>query len=221
MMGARAGKPAIGVIGGAGALGSALARRWARAGYPVIIGSRDPARARDTAARLARAAGGEVAGDNYAAAAAAEIVVITVPFAAQAGTIEAIRPSLRGQLLLDTTVPLALEGFAASALHETGSAAVAAQHRLGRLARVVSAFHNVPARRLAKDEPIDCDVLVFGDDPADREAVIRLAIDAGLRGIHGGPLANSLAAEAMTSVLIGINRYYRRRVAGIRITGLD
>lgn len=219
---AAADKPAIGIVGGTGALGSGLALRWARAGYRVTIGSRDPAKARDRAAALTQAAGAFVGGDSYTGTVAkADIVVLAVPFAGQAGTIDAIRPVLRGQLVLDTTVPLTPDNIAAAGLHETGSAAVAGQRRLGAGVRVVSAFHNVPARRLADDEPIDCDVLVFGDAPADRETVIRLAQAAGLRGIHGGPLVNSLAAEALTSVLIGINRHYRLRVAGIRITGLD
>ena len=86
--------------------------------------------------------------------------------------------------------------------------------------RVVAAFHNVAAHKLQTDEPIDCDVLVFGDDPKDREVVMGLAEAAGLRGVHAGPLANSVAAEALTSVLIGINRNYKVDGAGIRITGI-
>ena len=86
--------------------------------------------------------------------------------------------------------------------------------------RVVSAFHNVAAHKLSLDAPIDCDVLVFGDDPKDREVAILLAKAAGLRGVHAGPLVNSIAAEALTSVLIGINRNYKVDGAGIRITGI-
>jgi NADPH-dependent F420 reductase len=102
----------------------------------------------------------------------------------------------------------------------SASAAVAAQQALGEAARVVSAFHNVAALKLQKGEPIDCDVLVFGDKPEDREVAIRLAEAAGLRALHAGPLANSTAAEALTSVLIGINRNYKVDGAGIRITGI-
>jgi predicted dinucleotide-binding enzyme len=101
-----------------------------------------------------------------------------------------------------------------------GCAALAAQKRLGAGVRLVSGFHNVAAHKLQKDEAIDCDVLVFGDDPKDREVVLGLAKDAGLRGSHAGPLANSVAAEALTSVLIGINRAYKVDGAGIRITGI-
>jgi predicted dinucleotide-binding enzyme len=106
-------------------------------------------------------------------------------------------------------------------LPEAGSAAVAAQRRLNGVARVVSAFHNVAARQLQQDAPIDCDVLVFGNDAADRWSAISLVEAAGLRGVHGGPLANSAAAEALASVLIGINRNYKVSGAGVRITGLD
>jgi predicted dinucleotide-binding enzyme len=84
----------------------------------------------------------------------------------------------------------------------------------------VSAFHNVAAHKLATVEAIDCDVLVFGDDPKDREVAMALVAAAGLRGVHAGPLANSVAAEALTSVLIGINRNYKVDGAGIRITGI-
>lgn len=221
MMDAVRRKPVIGIIGGTGALGSGLSRRWSGAGYPVIIGSRDPAKAREAARRIAHDAGADVTGDSYMVAAAADIVVLAVPFASQGEIVDAIRPALHGQIVIDTTVPLAPGRLATSHLQETGSAAVAARRRLGTAARVVSAFHNVPARHLAEHGPIDCDVLVFGDAAADREIAIQLVVDAGLRGIHGGPLANSIAAEAMTSVLIGINRQYQPRLAGIRITGLD
>jgi len=101
------------------------------------------------------------------------------------------------------------------------SAALAAQKRLGETARVVAAFHNVAASKLQTGEEIDCDVLVFGDAPDDRAAVIALVEAAGLRGIHAGPLVNAVAAEALTAVLIGINRHYKVPGAGIRITGLD
>jgi NADPH-dependent F420 reductase len=100
------------------------------------------------------------------------------------------------------------------------SAALTAQKRLGASVRMVSAFHNVAGHKLQTDEPIDCDVLIFGDDPKDRAIVADLAKAAGLRGVHAGPLANSVAAEALTSVLIGINRNYKVDGAGIRITGI-
>jgi 8-hydroxy-5-deazaflavin:NADPH oxidoreductase len=209
------------MIGGTGALGVALARRWVKAGYSVIIGSRDPAKAREAAAALPMVdGGGKAHGAGYAeAAATADILILTVRFAHQAAVIDLIRPVLRGQLLIDATVPL-MPDPALAQLPEAGSAAVAGQQRLGTAARVVSAFHNVPAKRLGEEGIIDCDVLVFGDEAADRETAIALVEAAGLRGLHGGRLANSAAAEALTSVLIAIQRHYRTQAAGIRITGL-
>jgi NADPH-dependent F420 reductase len=211
------------MIGGAGALGTGLARRWMKAGYSLIIGSRDRGRAEDAAAALPVPEGGSAAhGASYAeAAASADILVVTVPFAHQAATLDEIRPAAQGKLILDATVPLVDANFGLVQLPEAGSAAVAAQRRLNGVARVVSAFHNVAARQLQQDMTIDCDVLVFGNDAADRWSAIGLVEAAGLRGVHGGPLANSAAAEALASVLIGINRNYKVSSAGLRITGLD
>jgi NADPH-dependent F420 reductase len=216
-------RPVLGMIGGTGALGTGLARRWVKAGYTVIIGSRDLGRAQDAAAALAVPEGGSTPeGASYAdAAVAADIVIMTVPFLHQAAAIEEIKQGARGKIVLDTTVPLMQPDSARVQLPPGGSAAVAAQQRLGDGARVVSAFHNVPARRLLQDMMIDCDVLVFGDHGADRQMAIALVEAAGMRGIHAGPLVNSVAAETMTSVLIGINRAYKAGHAGFLITGLD
>jgi len=216
------GKPTVALIGGTGDLGTGLAMRWVAAGYPVIIGSREPAKAAQAAQRLAPPAGAPAPRGlpNAAAAAAAEVVVITVPFASHDSILAEIRESVAGKLVIDATVPLVPPKVARVQLPPDDSAAVAAQRALGEAARVVSAFHNVAALKLQKGEPIDCDVLVFGDKPEDREVAIRLAEDAGLRALHAGPLANSAAAEALTSVLIGINRNYKVDGAGIRITGI-
>jgi 8-hydroxy-5-deazaflavin:NADPH oxidoreductase len=217
-----AGRPTLALIGGTGDLGTGLAMRWVAAGYPVIIGSRAAAKAADAAARLAPAAGAPAPRGlaNAAAAAAADVVVITVPFASHEAILAEIRESVAGKVVVDATVPLVPPRVARVQLPPNDSAAVAAQKALGEAARVVSAFHNVAALKLQKGEPIDCDVLVFGDRPEDREVAIRLAQDAGLRALHAGPLANSAAAEALTSVLIGINRTYKVEGAGIRITGI-
>ncbi len=213
----------LGLIGGAGALGTGLARRWVKAGYSLIIGSRDLGRAEDAAAALAVREGcTRPQGASYAdAAASADIVVVTVPFAHQAAALDGIRTGAQGKLVLDATVPLMDANFALVHLPEAGSAAMMAQRRLNGVARVASAFHNVSARQLQQDIPIDCDVLVFSNDAADRWTAIGLVEAAGLRGVHGGPLANSAAAEALASVLIGINRSYKIGGAGLRITGLD
>ncbi|MCG8559825.1 MAG: NADPH-dependent F420 reductase [Hyphomicrobiales bacterium] len=211
-------KTAIAVIGGTGKLGSGLALRWARAGHAVLIGSRDAARAAEAAAEIGNGARGLA---NAEAAAAGEVVAVTVPFASQAEILTDIRGGVAGKIVVDTTVPLMPPKVARVQLPATGSAALAAQALLGEKARVVSAFHNVAAHKLSLDGPIDCDVLVFGDAPADREVAVGLAEAAGLRGVHGGPLANSAAAEALTSVLIGINKRYKANGAGVRITGID
>ena len=205
------------MIGGTGALGSGLAKRLARAGYPIVIGSRDPAKAEAAAAKLGPAGG---RGTGLAdAAREAEIVILTVPFASQAETISQIASDCAGKLVIDTTVPLVPPKVGTVQLPEGGSAALRARKLFDPSVRLVSAFHNVSAAKLQGDDPIECDVLVFGDDAAAREAVIALVEAAGLRGFHGGPLANSIAAEALTSVLITINRLYKVDGAGIRIVG--
>jgi hypothetical protein len=217
-----AAKPALAIVGGTGDLGTGLAMKWVAAGYPVIIGSRDAGRAAAAAARLAPPAGAPAPRGlaNAAAAAAADVVVITVPFASHGAILAEIRDAVAGKVVIDATVPLVPPKVARVQLPPDDSAAVAAQKALGEAARVVSAFHNVAALKLQKNAPVDCDVLVFGDKPEDREVAIRLAEAAGLRALHAGPLANSAAAEALTSVLIGINRNYKVDGAGIRITGI-
>jgi len=215
-----AAEPLIGMIGGTGKLGAALARRWARSGLSVMIGSRDAARAKEAAAALAAEVGRPVAsGSNLQAAQAAQLLVVTVPYAAQAATLVEIRAAAAGKVLIDTTVPLMPPKVMRVQLPAEGSAAQRAQQLLGADVSVVSAFHNVAAHKLASDEAVACDVLVFGDDPVARERGVQLARAAGLRGLHGGALANSAAAEALTSVLIFINKTYAVDGAGVAITG--
>ena len=210
-------KPTLAVIGGTGPLGSGLARRFARAGYAIVIGSRSLERASATAAALPSTAARGAA--NVAAAMAGDIVIITVPWASHAQILEELAPHLAGKLVIDTTVPLMPPRVARVQMPPAGSAALAAQQRLPH-ARVVAAFHNVAAHKLQKEDPIDCDVLVFGDARADRDLVVQLIEAIGLKAVHAGPLANSVAGEALTSVLIGINRTYKADGAGIRITGI-
>lgn len=214
----------IAVIGGTGQEGAGLALRWAAAGLPVTIGSRSAEKAAETAAKLSEKLGrpGAIAGvDNLEAASTADLVVLTVPYAAQTTTADSIRPALAGKILIDVTVPLVPPKVSRVQLPEGGSAAVALQTLLGPEVRVVSAFQNVGAVALADlNRPVDCDVLVCGDDEAARETVIGLANSMGLRALHAGPLANATAAEALTSVLIWINRKYKAKEAGLRITGV-
>ncbi|WP_016747476.1 NADPH-dependent F420 reductase [Rhizorhabdus wittichii] len=206
----------IAVIGGTGKLGAAIARRLAKAGRKVIIGSRSAESARKTAQELGFGLAGAT---NADAAKAGDIVIVTVPFAAQAGTLAEIAPHVAGKIVVDTTVPLVPPKVMRVQLPEEGSAARRAQRLLGDGVTVVSAFHNVAAHKLATDFDVDCDVLVFGDDKVARSAVVELANQAGLRGIHAGALVNSAAAEAMTSILIFINKTYAVDGAGIQITG--
>jgi 8-hydroxy-5-deazaflavin:NADPH oxidoreductase len=206
----------IAVIGGTGDLGSAIARRLAKAGRTVIVGSR----AAETAAAAAERLGFGLTGmGNEDAAAAADIVIVTVPFSAQEATLASIAPHVRGKLVVDTTVPLVPPKVMRVQLPVEGSAAVRAQGLLGEGVTVVSAFHNVAAHKLIKDEDVACDVLVFGDDKAARAQVVTLAKDCGLRGLHGGALVNSAAAEALTSILIFLNKTYAVDGAGIQISG--
>lgn len=219
---AEADKPTIGLIGGTGALGSGLARRWASAGYKVVVGSREPARAQALAETFAvpRGESAPCGASNLQAAAIADIIMLTIPFDCQDGIVEAIRPNLGGKLVLSSVVPLSAAAAERASYAGGVCAATDLQRRLGADVRVASAFHNVPARALDGLAPLDCDVLVFGDHLADRQAVIGLVDAAGMRGIHGGPLVNSAAAEALTSVLIGIGRHYKADRPSIRITGL-
>lgn len=210
----------IGVIGGTGKLGAALARRWAKAGLRVAIGSRDAGKARNTAATLSTDTGVAIeSGLNSEVAARADMIVVSVPFASQVATLEEIRDAVAGKIVIDTTVPLVPPKVMRVQMPPEGCAALRAQQVLGETARVVSAFHNVAAHKLATDEAVACDVLVFGDDKDARTRAVALAEAAGLRALHAGALANSAAAEAMTSVLIFLNRDYSVDGAGIRITG--
>ncbi len=215
-------KPTLAILGGSGDLGGGLAFRWARAGYPVIIGSRSAERAEQAAAALAaRVPQGRVRGlDNAAAAAAGDIVVLTVPFANQVPTLEAVKAQLQGKILVDVTVPLVPPRVGTVQLPAGGSAGQIAQNLLGEGVRVVSAFQNVAAAHLEDpDHDPDCDVLVCGNDAAACEQVLALVAAAGMKGWHAGPIANSVVAEALTSVLITLNRRYKIPGAGFRITG--
>lgn len=212
--------PVLGVIGGTGNLGMALARRWAKAGYRVVIGSRDRARASEAAESLSRQTGAALSGEaNRVAAQIADVVIVTVPYASHETILGDIAPVVSGKIVVDATVPLMPPKVARVQLPAAGSAAVAGRDILGDDVTVVSALHNVAAHKLATDEAIACDVLVFGDSKKARALVIGLIEALGLRGVHGGPLANSAAAEALTSVLIFVNRAYGVDGAGVLLSG--
>jgi len=213
----------ISIIGGTGALGTGLARRWARAGYQVIIGSRKAEKAVDAAATLSNELpAATIEGlQNRAAAAAGDIVVMTVPFAHQRPTLEDIRDELSGKILVDTTVPLVPPKVARVQMPAEGCAAVIAQQIVGDDVQVVAAFQNVASDVMASEAEMGCDVLVAGDKLATREIVIQLAEQAKFNAWHAGPLVNSAAMEALTSVLIFMNKRYPGSHAGIRMTGIS
>ncbi len=215
-------KPTLAVLGGTGNLGEGLAIRWARAGHDVVIGSRTADKALEAVERFKdRAPAERLRGMvNPEAAAATDIVALTVPFAHQQPTLESVREAVQGKILIDVTVPLVPPRVMRVQMPPEGSAGRAAQNLLGEGVRVVSAFQNVAADHLSDPEhEIDCDVLVAGDDAAARRTVLGLVEAAGMRGWHVGSLDNAAVAEALTSVLIFLNARYGIEGAGIRITG--
>ncbi len=213
------GKPSIAVLGGTGDLGGGLARRWAKAGYKVIIGSRSAEKGINSAEELkASLPGSDVSGaDLKDAATQADIVAVTVPYANHGATLEQIKEAVQGKIVIDTTVPLRPPKVGRVQLPEAGSAGQEAQNVLGDDVRVVSAFQNVAAHHLMADHDIDCDVLVSGNNVEAREVVIGLAADGGMKAWHAGPINNAAAAEALTSILIQINKREKAH-SGIRIT---
>lgn len=213
----------VAVIGGTGKEGSGLALRWAAAGLDVIIGSREREKGERVASELNQRLGRNcIRGtDNLSATRAGQVVVLSVPYAAHRAILKQIKPALAGKVLIDVTVPLRPPKVSQAYVPEEGPAAVQAQALLGNDVQVVAAFQNVSATHLAHPgRPIDCDVLVCGDKAEAREVAIRLAEAAGMRGIHAGALVNAVAVESLTPVLIAINRYYKIKNAGIRVTGL-
>jgi len=211
----------VAVLGGTGDLGGGLVYRWAKAGLNIIIGSRDAARAEAAATEIRqRVPTASVHGmDNLSAAKEADIVVMSVPFAHQRRTLEEIRESVQGKLLIDTTVCLQPPKVGRVQLPSEGSAGQIAQQVLGDEVAVVSAFQNIAAAHLDSDHEIHCDVLVCGNKREARQKVITLASAAGLRAWHAGPIDNAAAVEGLTSVLITINRLYKIPGSGIVITG--
>ena len=211
----------IAILGGTGDLGGGLARRWSRAGYRVLIGSRTEHKGRAAANSLIQEFPDlNVSGhENFDAASNADLAVLTVPFDHQISTLSTVKSALTGKILIDVTVPLVPPRVGTVQLPRSGSAAQAAQALVGSEVQVVSAFQNVSAQHLNEDHEFACDVLVTGDKRLARDVVIRLIEDIGLKGWHAGPLANSVATEALTSVLISINRHHKIKGSGITITG--
>lgn len=207
----------IAVIGGTGHLGKGIARRLAKGGHDVTIGSRAADRAEAIAAEMGLGIKGAA---NDDAAQGKDVVIVTVPYENQEATLKQIRDKVGSAIVVDTTVPLMPPKVMRVQLPAAGCAAAEAREHLGPEVRFVTAFHNVAAHILDSDAKVECDVLVFSDDIEARKTVVSLIGDMGLRGLAGGALVNSAAAEALTSILIYMNKTYSADGAGIRFTGL-
>ena len=215
------GRETIAILGGTGDLGTGLAIRWSKAGHRIVIGSRTLEKARNAVANLKKISPGTPAEamENPDAAGAGDIVVLTVPAEHQMSTLGTVRDGLAGKILIDVTVPLVPPRVGTVQLPQAGSAGMRAQDFLGTGVMVVTAFQNIAAHLLQKDVAIECDVLVAGNKRAARDKVIELAEQAGMRAWHAGPIENSAAAEALTSILIQINRRHGISHSGIKIVG--
>ena len=213
------GKLKIAIFGGTGDLGSALAKKWAKKGYGIIIGSRS----KEKATRIARSMRKELdvkSIDGFESAEAAkhcDLGVITIPYISHATTLKTVKEFMQGKILVDTTVPFQKEVTKVS-LPKAGSAAIEAQNILGDGVTVIAALQNIGSHLLSSEDSIDAEVLISGNDEEAVNLVTELIEDLGLRSWHAGPLENSAAAEAVTSILIAINKKYKRKSSGIKIT---
>jgi NADPH-dependent F420 reductase len=218
----------IAILGGTGPEGSGLANRWVRAGEHVLIGSRDAARAKETAQQLRAqiSAAAQIEGmDNASAAAACDIAVLTVPFSGSAALLKQLKTVWKpGTIVIDTTVPLAatVGGVATRMLGVwQGSAAEQTKELLPAGVSLAAALHNLGAALLAGDRPVECDVLVCSDDEKAKQAASELiAKIPGARAVNGGKLENARIVESLTALLIGLNMRYKVHGAGIRFSGL-
>lgn len=218
----------IAILGGTGAEGSGLAYRLAQAGENVLIGSRDAARAQETAKRLRERIGGDsrIEGmDNPSAAATCDVAILTVPFSGVSALLKQLKSVWKpGTMVIDTTVPLAAAvGGAATRVLGVwqGSAAEQTKELLPPGVSLAAAFQNLGAESLAGNEPVECDVLVCGDDEKAKQVAFELVSKIrGARPLNGGKLENARIVESLTALLIGLNMRYKVHGAGIRFTGL-
>lgn len=214
----------IAVLGGTGKEGKGLAYRWAKAGYRVLIGSRLSERAVTVASEIMQLLEGSssvVGTTNLEAAQQADIIVLTVPYAAHRPTLESVKDALKGKLLIDVTVPIVPPKVTKVQMPPAGSAAQEAKEIVGEDVQVVAAFQNISHELLLGEEEVECDVLVTGTSKDARAEALRLVDAAGLTGWDAGPIENSVVLEGLASVLIYINKQYGSTHAGIRITGVN
>ena len=209
----------IAVIGGTGDQGRGLAYRWARAGLSVIIGSREAGRAEQAAAELGLGIRGMA---NHEAAAAADVVLIAVPWAGHDATLTALAAQLAGKFVIDCVNPLGFDKQGAFLLDVPAGSATARAQQLLPDSTVVGAFHNVSAVELSDkaQDAVAGDVLVIGDrrDATDLVQALANAIP-GMRGLYAGRLRNAGQVEGLTANLISLNRRYRVH-ASVGITGV-
>ncbi len=211
----------VAVVGGTGNLGKGIARRLALAGHQVTIGSRGADKAEAVAAEMNAALGLTLSyGANTDVVSGKDVVIVTVPYENQEATLKQIAPLVGNAIVVDTTVPLVPPKVMRVQLPAAGCAALEAREHLGPDVLFVTAFHNVAAHILDSEHKVECDCLVFGDNVEARKVIVELVNDMGLRGLAGGALANSAAAEALTSILIYMNKTYSANGAGIRFTNL-
>jgi NADPH-dependent F420 reductase len=212
----------IGIIGGTGKEGKGLAYRWLKAGFQILIGSRQLDKAQSAVEELRQLCqSSEVTGfTNLQAAQLADLVVVTVPYSAHRSTLESLKESLQGKIVIDVTVPLVPPRVTRVQMPPAGSATLEAQEILGENVQVIAAFQNISYEHLLHDEEVGCDVLVCGGNKAARSAVLMLVQAAGLTGWDAGPAENAAVVEGMTSILIGINKQFGVQSAGIKITGI-
>lgn len=214
----------IAILGGTGKEGKGLAYRWAKAGYRIIIGSRTEEKAKSAAQELMDILRGDAlieGTNNVEATKKANIVVLTVPYAAHKETIETVKDAVIGKLFIDTTVPLAPPKVSKVQMPPAGSAAQEAKQILGDEIEVCAAFQNISHKLLLNDSPVECDVLVTGTSKDARAETLKLTEAAGLNGWDAGPIENSVVVEGLASVLININKKYGSTHAGIKITGVN
>ncbi len=209
----------IAVLGGTGALGSGLSFRLGKAGYQVLIGSRNPNKAIEKVSSINQRFGKEkiFVESNYIAAEKSDLVILAVPFSNHREIVSEIIPVVQNKILIDTTVPLVPPRVARVQLPEFGSVARQTQEWLGKDVRVVSAFQNVAAYHLLGDDSLHGEILVFGNNKEARETVIGLVQEIGMKGWHAGSIDNSVVAESLTSVLIFMNKFYKMEGAAINI----
>ena len=213
----------IGIIGGTGKEGKGLAYRWAKAGYSILIGSRQAEKALAAASEIVNLLGHDVdvyGMTNSEAALNSDLLVLTVPFSAHKDTLTKLKEELQGKIMVDVTVPLVPPRVTRVQMPAAGSAAQEAQQILGAEVQVIAAFQNISYEHLLDDQPVECDVLVCGGSKSARNIVIKLIQAAGLTGWDAGPIENAVVVEGLTSILIGINKQFGVPSAGIKITGV-